>query len=166
MDEYYDIYDKNKNKTGRKEIRGKYDRKLGEYLLIVTGIIINSENKILITQRAEYKHWGLMWECNGGSVKAGETSIEGVIRELKEELGIEFSKDEAIYFKEVRKDMWLFKKDIKIEDIKFPDGESIDAKWVTIDEFEEMFKNGTIIPAIDFSRQDYIRALDILHAQA
>ena len=42
------------------------------------------EGKILISQRAGHrKRYPLMWECNGGSILAGETSLEGVIREVK-----------------------------------------------------------------------------------
>ena len=40
-----------------------------------------------------------MWECSGGSILAGETSLEGIIRELKEELGIKFSKKRSYIFK-------------------------------------------------------------------
>lgn len=45
-----------------------------------------------------------MWECSGGSILSGKMSLEGIIRELKEELGIEFSKKEAIFLKEIRRD--------------------------------------------------------------
>ena len=82
MPELWDIYDKNKKKTGRVAERDKYQFKEGEYHIVVTGIIMNSKNEILISKRAEHKNFGLMWECNGGSILAGETSLEGVIREL------------------------------------------------------------------------------------
>lgn len=99
MGELWDIYDKNKKKTGRTAERGVYQLKEGEYHIVVTGIIINSKNEILISKRAENKKFGGMWECNGGSILTGETSLEGIIRELKEELGIEFSKKRSNIFK-------------------------------------------------------------------
>ena len=37
-------------------------------------------------------------------------------------------------------------KDIDIKDITFPDRETIEAKWVSIDEFMKMFENKEIIP--------------------
>ena len=104
MSELWDIYDINKKKIGRTAERDVYQFKEGEYHIVVTGIIINSKNEILISKRAEHKKFGLMWECSGGSILAGETSLEGIIRELKEELGIEFSKKEAIFLKEIRRD--------------------------------------------------------------
>ena len=169
MAELWDIYDKNKNKTGRTAERDNYQFKEGEYHIVVTGIILNSKNEILITKRAAHKKFGLMWECNGGSILAGETSLQGVIRELKEELGLEFTPEEAIFLKEIRsdklppdfKDLWLFRKDIEIKNITFPDKESVDAKWVTIEEFMEMCNKNEIVPTIDFGIEEYKEALKI-----
>ena len=167
MSEFWDVYDTNRKKVGKTVQRDVDKLNKGEYHIIVTGIIINSKNEILITKRAKHKKFGLMWECNGGSIISGETSLDGMIRELKEELGIEFSKKEAIYLKEVRrdivppdfKDLWLFKRDIDIKDITFPDKESIDAKWVTIEEFIKMYEEREIVPSIDFGLEDYNKAL-------
>ena len=169
MPELWDIYDKSKKKTGRVEERDKYQFKEGEYHIVVTGIIMNSKNEILISKRAEHKKFGLMWECNGGSILSGETSLEGVIRELKEELGLNFSKKEAIFLKEIRrdkippdfKDLWLFKRDIDLNEISFPDGEAIEARWVTIQEFIEMYENKKIVPTVDFGIDEYNKALNI-----
>lgn len=174
MAELWDIYDINKKKTGKTAERNVYQFKEGEYHIVVTGIIINSKNEILISKRAKQKKFGLMWECNGGSILTGETSLEGIIRELKEELGVEFSKKEAIFLKEIRrdklppkfKDLWLFKRDIDKKEITFPDGESIDSKWVTIDEFIKMYENKEIVPTIDFGREDYKKALNLKQIKA
>ena len=170
----WDIYDINKNKTGRTAQRDVYKFKEGEYHIVVTGIIINSKNKILISKRAEHKKFGGMWECNGGSILAGETSLEGIIRELKEELGLEFSKKEAIFLKGIRsdkvacdfKDLWLFRKDVELEKLTFKDGETTEAKWVTIEEFMEMINNKQIVPTIDFGIEEYIKALEIKQREA
>ena len=169
MGELWDIYDLNKKKTGRTAERGVYEFQKGEYHIVVTAIIMNSKNEILISKRASHKKHPLMWECNGGSILAGESSLDGILRELKEELGLEFTKKEAIFLKEIRrdkvipdfKDLWLFRKDIGIKDVTFPDGEAIEAKWVTIDEFIEMFNKNEIVQTIDFDREDYNKALGI-----
>ena len=95
MPEMWDIYDINKNKTGKQVQRNSYQFKKGEYHIVVIAIIINSKNEILISKRAAYKKFGLMWECNGGSILAGETSLEGVLREIKEELFIDFKLGEC-----------------------------------------------------------------------
>ena len=170
MPELWDIYDENKNKTGRTAIRDVTILQKGEYHIVVTGIILNSKNEILISKRATNKKFGGMWECNGGSILAGETSKEGILRELKEELGVIFKPEEAIFLKEVKrervtqnfKDLWLFKKDINIEDLTFLDGEATAAKWVSIDEFIKMFNNNEIVPTVDFGREEYEEALKII----
>ena len=168
MTELWDIYDINKQKIGKLAQRGEYEFKKGEYHIVVTGIILNYKNEILISKRAMNKKFGGMWECNGGSILAGETSKEGILRELKEELGVTFKPEEAIFLKEVKrekvpqnfKDLWLFRKDINIEDLTFPDGEATEAKWVNIDEFIKMFNNNEIIPTVDFGREEYEDALE------
>lgn len=174
MSEYWDIYDENRKKTGKIVERGVYEFEPGEYHIVVTGIILNSKNEILITKRAEHKKFGLMWECNGGSVLAGETSLQGVIRELKEEVGVEFKKREAIFLKEVKggkkypdfKDLWLLRRDVKKEEITFPDGEAIDYKWVTIDEFMKMYNNKEIVPTVDFGVEEYNLALKTMQRKS
>lgn len=171
MGELWDIYDKNRRKTGKIAERDVYEFKDGEYHIVVTGIILNSKDEILISKRAPHKKFGGMWECNGGSILAGETSIEGILRELKEELGIQFSKQEAIFLKEIRrdklppdfKDLWLFKRDIKDKEITFPDGEATDFKWVSIQKFLYMYKNKEIVPTIDFGKEEYDLALKIIN---
>ena len=130
---------------------------------------MNSKNEILISQRASFKEFPLMWEYNGGSILKGETSLEGVLREVKEELGLEFKAEDAIYLKEVRrdrlppdfKDLWLFRKDVDLKDVTFPDGEAVAAKWVSIDEFIEMYENKEIVPTVDFGIEEYNMALKI-----
>ena len=169
MGELWDVYDINKNKTGKIAERGVTKLQNGEYHIAVQAVIINSKGDILISKRAAYKKYGLMWELNGGSILKGETSIEGMIRELKEELGITVISEDAIFFKEVRRDkvshcikeIWLFRKDIEIEEITFPDGEAIEAKWVTINQFIDMFDKEEIVPNVDFGLEDYNKALKI-----
>lgn len=174
MGELWDIYDKDRKKIGKFAERGVYKFKPGEYHIVVTGIIINSKNEILISKRAMHKKLGGMWECNGGSILAGETSLEGIIRELQEELGLNFSKKEAIFFKRIRKEgehphfkeFWLFKKDIDDKEIVFKDGEVTDFLWVTIDKFIEMRNNNEIVPTINLGIEDYELALKMKQREA
>ena len=167
--ELWDVYDKDRNKTGKVIERGKDTLEKGkEYHIVVTGIIMNSKDEILISQRAEHKPLPLQWECNGGFILAGETSLEGIVRELKEELGLQFSKKEAIFLKTVEskkhpnfKDLWVFRKDIVIKDVRFADEEAIAAKWVNIDEFIEMYNNGEIVKTVDFGIEEYHEAINL-----
>ena len=174
MSELWDIYDTNRKKTGKTTQRNGFQLKEGEYHIVVTGIIINKKGEILISKRAEHKRHGLMWECCGGSILAGETSLEGILREIKEELGIEFAKKDAIFLKEIRrdktppdfKDIWVFKKNLDIKELTFSDGEVIEAKWVSEDEFIRMYQKNEIVPNIDFGREEYNEALKIKQRKA
>ena len=168
MPELWDIYDKNKNRTGRFAERDVYKFKEGEYHIVVVAIIINSKNEILITKRsATKKKEPLKWELTGGGVKAGETSLQGILRETKEEIGLKLEPEEAIFLKEIRKDeipadfkdLWLFKKDVNIEEMKFADGEVTEAKWVTIEKFLQIKENNEMISTIDFGKEEYDLAL-------
>ena len=51
--ELVDIYDKNKNKTGKIKVRHKDTLEVGEYVIGIQAIIMNSNNQILISQRSE-----------------------------------------------------------------------------------------------------------------
>ena len=121
--ELWDVYNVNREKTGKTIDRDSCEiLQEGEYHLVTEAIIINSKQEILISKRAKSKtKYPLMWECNGGSVKSGEDTLQVILRELKEELGIVFNKDEAVFYKTIRddkakdfKDIWIFRKDIDL----------------------------------------------------
>ena len=59
----------------------------------VVAALIWQENRFLICQRPAHKARGLLWEFVGGKVEAGETKEAALIREIKEELGIEAKVD-------------------------------------------------------------------------
>ena len=54
---------------------------------VVCGIIFR-DDKILLTRRKVEKSLGGYWEFPGGKVEDGESDIEALKREIKEELGI------------------------------------------------------------------------------
>jgi 8-oxo-dGTP diphosphatase len=58
-------------------------------LLVVAAALIDEDNRILIAQRPEGKQLAGLWEFPGGKVDAGERPEQALIRELREELGIE-----------------------------------------------------------------------------
>lgn len=90
--EYWDIYDRNKQKTGRTMKKNDWILKDGEYHLSVLGVIMRPDGKYLITRRVMTKAWAPgWWEVSGGAVQAGEESRDAVIREVKEETGLDVS---------------------------------------------------------------------------
>lgn len=63
----------------------------GEYHLIIAAWIINSRQEALLTKRHPNEHYANLWECTDGSVLAVETSRNGALREVNEEIGINLS---------------------------------------------------------------------------
>ncbi|MBN8997127.1 MAG: 8-oxo-dGTP diphosphatase MutT [Rhizobiales bacterium] len=58
-------------------------------VLVVACALVDSDGRILIAQRPEGKKLAGLWEFPGGKVEAGETPEATLVRELREELGIE-----------------------------------------------------------------------------
>lgn len=58
-------------------------------LLVVAAALIDPDNRILLAQRPQGKTLAGLWEFPGGKVHEGERPEDALIRELREELGIE-----------------------------------------------------------------------------
>ena len=103
--EYWDIYDVNKQRTGRTMQRNDFTMQPGDYHLTVLGVICRHDGKFLITQRALDKHWAPgWWEVSGGGVMAGERSEDAVVREVREETGLDVSGAEGGYLFSYRRE--------------------------------------------------------------
>ena len=57
--------------------------------LVVACALVDADKRVLIAQRPEGKTLAGLWEFPGGKVDPGETPEQALVRELKEELGIE-----------------------------------------------------------------------------
>lgn len=67
-------------------------------LLVVAAVLINPQGKVLLAQRPEGKRLAGKWEFAGGKVEDGETPESAIIRELREELGIDILVDDLENF--------------------------------------------------------------------
>ena len=160
--EIWDLYDENQNLTGRTHTRGN-EIPEGFYHLVVHIWIRNREGKYLITKRAENrKTYPLMFECVSGSVLQGETSKEGAIREVLEEVGLDLkNKKGKLAHCEVRKEfngkpyndilnVWLYDYDGEVDISKATTDEVCEAKWVALDEIKEIEEAGLFVPSMDY----------------
>jgi 8-oxo-dGTP diphosphatase len=57
--------------------------------LVVAGLIIGDDGRVLITQRRADQAMPLQWEFPGGKIEPGESPEQALVRELREELGVE-----------------------------------------------------------------------------
>ena len=58
-------------------------------LLVVAVALVDADGRVLISQRPEGKALAGLWEFPGGKLEAGERPETALIRELREELGID-----------------------------------------------------------------------------
>lgn len=84
--EIWDLYNENRELLGKDHIRGE-QLPIDGYHLVVHVWIRNSKGEYLIAQRsANRTAFPLIWECVDGSVVKGEDSLQGALREAKEEV--------------------------------------------------------------------------------
>jgi len=55
---------------------------------VAAGVLLGDDGRVLIAQRPEKAELGGSWEFPGGKIKLDETPLQGLVRELAEELGI------------------------------------------------------------------------------
>ena len=85
-------------KTPRPESSGHASR-IPHHVVEVSAALIFREGKLLIAQRHADAHLGGLWEFPGGKREPGETFEQCLVREIREELGVEISVGEL--FEEV-----------------------------------------------------------------
>ena len=155
--EFWDIYDENKQLTGRKMKRNDWCLKEGEYHLTVLGVIARPDGTFLITKRVMTKAWAPgWWEVSGGGVQAGESSEEAVRREVKEETGLDVRNAEGRYaftYKRVNPDegdnyfvdVYRFVMDIDEKDVSFQEAEIDGHMFATREQIESFAKEGKFL---------------------
>ena len=58
-------------------------------VLVAAVVLVDADGRVLLAQRPEGKSMAGLWEFPGGKVDQGETPEAALIRELREELGID-----------------------------------------------------------------------------
>lgn len=153
--EKWDLYTKRREKTGREHVRGDKIPE-GFYHLVVHIWIRNCKGEYLISQRSANRPTSpLMWECVGGSVLMGESSIDGALREVKEEVGLDLGPETGkLVFTKVREsdivDVWLFEYDGDLHLDNATTDEVSDCRWMTVSEIRKLYEDNRLVQTLDY----------------
>ena len=156
--ERWDVYDAERRLTGRTLARGE---PLGpdDYVLVVHAWLRNRRGEWLLTQRTENKSEPLKWETPGGHALAGETSLEAVLREVREETGIVLDAKDARPLAALRReapswenlgylDIWVFPWDGDLADVVLQPGETRAARWASNADVLRLIASGEFVPVV------------------
>ncbi len=155
MEEFFDVLNEKGNFTGKAESREKCHKE-GLWHKAVVVFIINSKNQVLLQRRSQNKRmWPNMWDVTaGGHVLAGEFGFEAIIREAKEELGIELNKNEMTFLGSsistnnkgdiINKhfnEYYIVNKDLDLTRLKLQKEEVSEVKWIDKNDIIKKIKN-------------------------
>ena len=158
--ELNDIYDRQRNLTGRLHRRGT-PWGPGEYGLVVCVWVYDGRGHFLLTRRAKGKSFAGTWENSGGAAKAGETSRQAIARELFEETGIRAAEAEFEFLDTDRDrnmfyDHYCLNRQVPLKEIRLLPGETDDVMWASFGKIHWMIRTGRICKIIgrQFYRQE------------
>lgn len=157
--EIWDLYDKDRQPLGKTITRGD-DFKEGEYHIVAHVLIFDKEGRLLIQRRsAEKTDYPLYWAFSvGGSALSGEGSYETVIRETKEEIGLDLAPDQVsgrafftLNFRDGFDDYYLAKLPYKLDlgKLVLQEEEVCEVQMATMDEILKLKKEGLFVPYFD-----------------
>jgi len=155
MTEFFDILDENGNKTGKIKARTEV-HKDGDWHKAVHIWIVNDKDEILLQKRSPFKDsHPNMWDISSaGHLTAGDDSLSGAIREIKEELGVDIlpsqitligtrksaSRPSAMLINNEFNDVYLLRLSLDINKITLQEDEVSEVKYIPVDEFRNMIK--------------------------
>ena len=138
-----DLYDINKKITGETIYKGE-DIPKNRYILVVLVFIQNSKGDFLIQKRSEVKNG--KYATTGGHCKTGESSIQGILTEIKEEIGLDVNAKDLQLYNSGKAgfafwDDYYIKMDVpNIEDLKLQEEEVESVCWLTEEEIKQLMK--------------------------
>lgn len=151
MPEIWDAYDRELNKIENVSLVRGEPIPDGFYHLVCDIVVKHTDGTYLLMQRDFKKTFGGMWELTaGGSALAGETPLEGAMRELREETGIiSFNLKEIERFVNEKRHfvcaVHFCLTDCDKNSIILQKGETVAFRWLTRDEILEM-SDDTLAP--------------------
>lgn len=162
--EYFDLYDKNGKQLNQTKLRSEVHRD-GDWHASVDIWILNSRGELLLQKRSKQKEsFPNLWEVScSGHISSGEDSKTSALREIQEELGLEFTerelkllfkvKDSCVtnkgtFINNEHKDVYLVKKDLELRDFKLDPLEVSEVKFIKIEELKQRIEahDKTFVP--------------------
>ena len=147
--ELIDVYDENGNKTGKVVDRNTKDEifEKGEHIGVSSIYIEDDNNEFLIQKTSIQK--GNIYSMTAGHINHNETPKEAIIREAKEELDIDISKEEIIDLGYIIVDfpvrfIFYLKKNINIDDITLKKDEVEEVSYKTLNEIKQIINEGNM----------------------
>lgn len=160
--EIWDLYDENRELLGKDHVRGE-QLPIDGYHLVVHVWIRNSKGEYLISQRSANRPTNpLMWECVDGSVVKGEDSLQGVLREVKEEVGIDLLPEKGqVVLSDIKKiefgkvvnkivDVWLFDYDGEVDLGNATTDEVAQVAWMNREQIKELFDANMFVETLEY----------------
>lgn len=145
--EIWDVYDRDGNATGKVVSRGDALR-AGEYHLGASLWIARPDGRLLIQKRAPQKRIGPgKWSITGGAVRAGETSVDGCLREVQEEIGLRLRAQDIellarSFGTDIIFDDYVAVLDSPPEAFRLQAEEVSEVRWARVAEIRELFDAG------------------------
>ena len=161
MPELIDVYDRNRNRTGKTVFRGENGP--GEYRLVTHICVFNCDRMLIQLRSPKKKSLGGYWDVSaGGQVDAGERSEQGAARELCEELGMKRvilpgRRIATVTFDYGFDDFYCL--EYNEENIVLQESEVSDWRWASLEEILAMIEARSFIQYSEF----FIRKLFELH---
>ncbi len=156
MVEYFDVLDERGNKTGKIKKREDVHRD-GDWHKSIHIWIVNDKNEVLLQKSSPNKDsYPNMWDIScAGHLTAGDTSVSGALREIKEELGLDISLSQLQLIGHRKKagrytqtfinnefsDIYLLHLTIDVNKLQLQKEEVYEVKFVSFNDFRNMIKN-------------------------
>jgi len=148
------------------KVTERYEKIPGEYKQSMHVWIQNDNNEFLLQKRSlNKKVFPGYWSITGGGVDIGETTLDTVYRECKEELGITVDSNNLELVLSIKNDynftdIYLLKQNIDLKDIVMQEEELSDIKWVRINEIKNMIANNDFAPNLVFYFEMFIKLIN------
>ena len=145
----------------------RYEKNKGEYRQSMHVWIQNSNGGFLIQKRAMTKKvFPGKWSITGGAVDSGETSLDTLVRECKEELGVDVDINKAELLMTLKRDLdfvdiYLLRQDFEIENMTLQKEEVDEAVWISRGNLNRMVLEDSFAISVSYYYDMFMKQLDM-----